>query len=85
MSKSVATVSARLGRLPEFAGGGVVLRAVRGGRTVASKTFRLSAPKAGTRSFRWTLPKGARVRGTKVVAAATLSVAGSRSGTLRRT
>ncbi len=78
------TVRARFGRLPAFAAAGVVLRATRGGKRVAFKTFKLATVKAGSRSFSWTLPSSVKGRGLRLVADATLAVGGVRSGSVRR-
>lgn len=77
-------VRARFGRLPAFAAAGVVLRATRGGKPVARKTFKLGTVKAGGRSFAWTLPRSVNGRGLRLMADATLAVGGARTGSMRR-
>ncbi|EHN10222.1 hypothetical protein PAI11_29810 [Patulibacter medicamentivorans] len=71
----------RLAGLPRTAAGGVVLRAVRAGRTVGRRTIALKQARNGVRRISWRLPRAARARGTRLQVQATVV---SARGTVRQ-
>jgi hypothetical protein len=80
----VLRVRVRLRRLHESAAQGVVLRLMRNGRTVATKSFGVRRPRNGVRTFVWRLPGG--LHGPyQAQVDATVASMGAQAGTRRTT
>lgn len=77
------SVVVRFSKLPAQRTAAVVLRVMRGRRTVGRRSFPVPAPRAGTQTLRWTIPSPARARGLRLRADATLVVGGARPATVR--
>jgi hypothetical protein len=73
----------RLHRLHEKAAQGVVLRLVRNGKRVATKSFAVRRPRNGARVFAWRLPGGLPHGQYRVLVDATLASMGAQPGTRR--
>jgi hypothetical protein len=83
LAKGRAGVATSIRSLPAQTVGGVVLRLVRGHRTVARKAIAIGAPKRGRHTYSWTLPKSVK-RGTYRLIT-TMTLAGGTQTPGRRT
>ena len=78
LSKGRAAVATSITRLPAQTAGGVVLRLVRGHRTVARKAVAVTDPQRGRKTYTWTLPSKVR-RGTYRLVANMVLAGGDRA------
>jgi hypothetical protein len=73
LAKGRASVATSIRRLPAQTAGGIVLRLLRGHRTVAHKAIAITSPRRGRHTYNWKLPKSLK-RGTyRLVANMTLA------------
>jgi hypothetical protein len=85
VSRRVLRVTVRLRRLRAKGAQGVVLRLMRKGRTVATRSFAVRHARNGTRAFSWRLPGGLPHGPYRAQVDATVASIGAQAGTRRAT